>query len=89
VRCGRSSAVAFLTARPRSLRLDEPSLGFAPQLSSEIFDVLRRLSGEGVTILVVEQTAAQAPALAHHAEVLERGHITLSGAPQRSARTPP
>jgi branched-chain amino acid transport system ATP-binding protein len=68
-----------LMARPRCLLLDEPSLGLAPQLVREIFDVLHRLRGEGVTILLVEQMAAQALQLADRAYVLERGRITLAG----------
>ena len=68
-----------LMARPRVLLLDEPSLGLAPQLVRDIFAVLGRLRAEGVTILLVEQMAAQALQLADRAYVLERGRVTLEG----------
>jgi len=77
-----------LMARPRVLLLDEPSLGLAPLLVREIFDAIRRLSAQGVTILLVEQMAAQALALAHRAYVLERGRITLEGPAQRVRSNP-
>ena len=69
-----------LMARPRVLLLDEPSLGLAPLLVREIFAALSRLRAEGLTILLVEQLASQALALADRAYVLENGRITLSGA---------
>jgi ABC-type branched-subunit amino acid transport system ATPase component len=68
-----------LMARPRVLLLDEPSLGLAPLLVREIFAALGRLRADGLTILLVEQMAAQALALADRAYVLENGRITLSG----------
>ena len=68
-----------LMARPRFLLLDEPSLGLAPILGREIFAVIARLRDDGVTILLVEQMAAQALALADRAYVLERGRVTLAG----------
>ncbi|HYM66032.1 MAG TPA: ABC transporter ATP-binding protein [Patescibacteria group bacterium] len=68
-----------LMARPRFLLLDEPSLGLAPILVREIFAVIARLRDDGVTILLVEQMAAQALALADRACVLERGRVTLAG----------
>ena len=68
-----------LMARPRVLLLDEPSLGLAPLLVREIFDALARLRAEGLTILLVEQMAAQALALADRAYVLASGRITTSG----------
>jgi branched-chain amino acid transport system ATP-binding protein len=64
---------------PRFLMLDEPSLGLAPILVREIFAVIARLRADGVTILLVEQMAGQALALADRAYVLERGRVTLSG----------
>jgi branched-chain amino acid transport system ATP-binding protein len=69
-----------LMARPRVMLLDEPSLGLAPLLVREIFAAIGRLREQGVTILLVEQMAAQALALADRAYVLERGRITLEGA---------
>jgi len=69
-----------LMARPRVMLLDEPSLGLAPILVREIFAAIGRLREQGVTILLVEQMAAQALALADRAYVLERGRIALEGA---------
>ena len=68
-----------LMARPRVLLLDEPSLGLAPLLVREIFAALARLRTEGLTILLVEQMAAQALALADRAYVLASGRITMAG----------
>ena len=77
-----------LMARPRVLLLDEPSLGLAPILVREIFAAIARLRAQGVTILLVEQMAAQALALADRAYVLERGRITLEG-PAPAVRSNP
>jgi branched-chain amino acid transport system ATP-binding protein len=68
-----------LMARPRLLLLDEPSLGLSPVLIRQIFDAIGRLRAEGLTILLVEQMAGQALALAGRADGLERGRITLEG----------
>jgi branched-chain amino acid transport system ATP-binding protein len=68
-----------LMAKPRLLLLDEPSLGLAPLMIKEIFAVIRRLRGLGVTILLVEQMANQALTIADRAYVLETGAITLEG----------
>jgi len=77
-----------LMARPRLMLLDEPSLGLAPMLVREIFVAIQRLREQGVTILLVEQMAAQALALADRAFVLERGRITLEGSAEAVARDP-
>ncbi len=77
-----------LMARPRFLLLDEPSLGLAPRLVREIFAAIDRLRAEGVTVLLVEQMAAQALALCDRAYVLERGRITLAGAAAEVRRNP-
>ncbi len=77
-----------LMARPRFLLLDEPSLGLAPILVREIFGAIRRLNAEGVTILLVEQMAAQALHLAHRVYVLERGRVMLEGSATAVARNP-
>jgi branched-chain amino acid transport system ATP-binding protein len=69
-----------LMARPRVLLLDEPSLGLSPVLTRQIFEAIGRLKTAGLTILLVEQMAAQALALADRAYVLERGRIVLEGA---------
>ncbi|MGH7312879.1 MAG: branched-chain amino acid ABC transporter ATP-binding protein, partial [Candidatus Rokuibacteriota bacterium] len=68
-----------LMARPRLLMLDEPSLGLAPVMVSAIFDNLRLINQEGVTILLVEQNVLRALRLSHRGYVLENGAITLSG----------
>ncbi|MCV9935088.1 ABC transporter ATP-binding protein [Boseaceae bacterium BT-24-1] len=68
-----------LMARPKLLLLDEPSLGLAPLIVREVFAVIRRLREEGMTILLVEQMANQALAVADRAYVIETGTITLAG----------
>jgi len=68
-----------LMIRPRLLLLDEPSLGLSPRLAREIFDVIARLNAEGTTILLVEQNARRALALASRAYVLETGRVVVSG----------
>jgi branched-chain amino acid transport system ATP-binding protein len=64
-----------LMARPHLLLLDEPSMGLAPMLVSQIFSIITEINGQGTTILVVEQNAAQALTRAHRAYVLETGHV--------------
>jgi branched-chain amino acid transport system ATP-binding protein len=68
-----------LMALPKLLMLDEPTLGLAPVLVSEIFETVRVINGEGVTILLVEQNVRQALTLAHRACVLESGRLVLEG----------
>lgn len=69
-----------LMSRPKLLMLDEPSLGLAPILVQEIFKIIVTINAEsGTSILLVEQNANQALAVAHRAYVLETGTITLSG----------
>jgi len=68
-----------LMARPRILMLDEPTLGLAPVLVAKIFDTVRAINGDGVTILLVEQNVRQALTLAHRACVLESGRMVLEG----------
>jgi ABC-type branched-subunit amino acid transport system ATPase component len=68
-----------LMAKPRILLLDEPSLGLAPAIIDELFDVLAGLRDEGVTILLVDQMAALALALADRGYVLESGRIVGAG----------
>jgi ABC-type branched-subunit amino acid transport system ATPase component len=64
-----------LMAKPRILLLDEPSLGLAPAMINELFDVLAELRDEGVTILLVDQMAALALTVADRGYVLESGRI--------------
>ena len=67
-----------LMARPRLLLLDEPSMGLAPKLVGQIFEIITEINAQGTTILLVEQNAAQALARAHRAYVLESGAIVKS-----------
>ena len=68
-----------LMSHPKLLMLDEPSMGLAPILVEQIFDIIRQLNEAGTTILLVEQNAQMALSVAHRAYVLETGKITLSG----------
>jgi branched-chain amino acid transport system ATP-binding protein len=68
-----------LVARPRLLMLDEPSLGLAPRLVRQVFAVVAELKREGVTIVLVEQNARQALAVADRAYILETGQVVLAG----------
>lgn len=71
-----------LMARPKLLLLDEPSLGLAPQIITQIFNVIKNINEQGTTILLVEQNANKALHLAHKAYVLETGKIVLQGKAQ-------
>ena len=68
-----------LMSRPKLLTLDEPSMGLAPIAAQKILEVIRDINSTGVTVLLVEQNARSALALAHRAYVMESGEITLSG----------
>ena len=68
-----------IMSHPKLLMLDEPSMGLAPILVEQIFDIIRQLNEAGTTILLVEQNAQMALSVAHRAYVLETGKITLSG----------
>ena len=69
-----------LMSRPRLLLLDEPSLGLAPLVVREIFRIVRTINQhERVSVLLVEQNAAMALELAHHAYLLETGRVVMSG----------
>jgi branched-chain amino acid transport system ATP-binding protein len=67
-----------LMSRPRLLLLDEPSLGLAPILVQQIFELIREINKQGTTILLVEQNALQALAVAHRGYVLQTGKVILS-----------
>lgn len=75
-----------LMGRPRLLLLDEPSMGLAPLLVEEVFNVIRTLKAQGITILLVEQNAFAALGIADRAYVLETGNIVLSGTGQDMIR---
>jgi branched-chain amino acid transport system ATP-binding protein len=68
-----------LMGRPRVLLLDEPSMGLAPLIVQTIFEIIKQVNDEGVTVLVVEQNAAQALRLADRGYVLETGTMAMSG----------
>ena len=68
-----------LMSKPKLMMLDEPSMGLAPILVDQIFDIIKELHASGTTILLVEQNARKALQIADRAYVLETGSITLSG----------
>jgi len=71
-----------LMAKPKILLLDEPSLGLAPAIINELFEVLASLRDEGMTVLLVDQMAALALAIADRAYVIESGSIVTAGVPE-------
>ena len=75
-----------LMARPRLLLLDEPSMGLAPMMVERIFEVIREINAQGVTVLLVEQNALMALAAARRAYVMETGRIAMSGPAERLRR---
>jgi branched-chain amino acid transport system ATP-binding protein len=77
-----------LMGQPKLLMLDEPSLGLAPRVVKEIFNIIERLRESGVSILLVEQNARAALAVADHAYVLETGDISLQGPAGELAKDP-
>lgn len=68
-----------LMARPSLLMLDEPSLGLAPLLIDEIFERIRKIRFQGVTVLLVEQNTSEALAIADRGYVLENGRVAIEG----------
>ena len=74
-----------LMSRPKLLLLDEPSMGLAPLLVKEIFNIIKEINESGTTVLLVEQNANMALSIADKAYVLETGRITLSGTAQELA----
>ena len=70
-----------LMNRPKILLMDEPSIGLAPLIVREIFNIIRELNAEGVTIFLVEQNAHMALTVAHKFYLIENGEITFSGSP--------
>lgn len=68
-----------LMSNPRILLMDEPSMGLSPLLVTEIFNIIKEISAQGTTVLLVEQNAKKALSIADRAYVLETGNITLSG----------
>lgn len=68
-----------IMCKPNLLLLDEPSLGLAPKIVAQIFEIIKKLNSEGMTILLVEQNANQALKVAHRAYVLETGKVSMTG----------
>ncbi len=82
---GQQQMVAIgraLMGRPKVLLLDEPSLGLAPLVVKQVFEVIQRINKAGTTVLLAEQNAYAALKIANRAYVLERGRIVLEGDPQ-------
>ena len=77
-----------LMAKPKLLLLDEPSLGLAPVISTQVFAIISEIRREGVTILLIEQNANRALAIADRAYVLELGKLVLDGPAAEVARHP-
>ena len=68
-----------IMSKPKIMLMDEPSMGLSPLLVKEIFEIIKQLNQEGMTILLVEQNAKMALSIAHRAYVLETGNIVLQG----------
>ena len=68
-----------LMSHPKLIVMDEPSMGLSPLYVNEIFDIIRKINADGVTVLLVEQNAKKALSIANRAYVLETGKIVLSG----------
>jgi branched-chain amino acid transport system ATP-binding protein len=77
-----------LMAEPLLVLLDEPSLGLAPRLVAQIFEIVRAVNEQGTTVVLVEQNARQALRVAHRAYVLESGAVALEGCADELARDP-
>lgn len=77
-----------LMSKPKLLLLDEPSMGLSPILVNEIFDIIKEINKDGVTILLVEQNANKALSIANRAYVLETGKVTVSGDAKDVASNP-
>jgi branched-chain amino acid transport system ATP-binding protein len=77
-----------LMSRPKLLLLDEPSMGLAPMLIQQIFDIITEINGQGTTVLLVEQNAQQALSRAHRGYVMETGRIVKEGTGQQLLNDP-
>jgi branched-chain amino acid transport system ATP-binding protein len=77
-----------LMSKPRLLLLDEPSMGLAPILVEQIFDIIGNINSQGITILVVEQNALMALGLAHRGYILQTGSIVLSDVASKLLENP-
>lgn len=77
-----------LMSKPKLLLMDEPSMGLSPILVNEIFDIIKKINKDGVTVLLVEQNANKALSIANRAYVLETGSITIQGDANDVAENP-
>ncbi len=77
-----------MMAKPRLMMLDEPSLGLSPLFVSKLFDLIRELNTDGLSVLLVEQNTGKALKAAHSATVLELGRVAMAGAPDVLAADP-
>jgi len=77
-----------LMTRPKLLLLDEPSMGLAPVLVEQIFEIIQMINQQGMTVLLVEQNALQALSIAHRGYVLQSGQIVLEDQAQALAGNP-
>lgn len=77
-----------LMAKPKLLLLDEPSMGLAPILVKEIFNIIEEINKSGTTVLLVEQNAKMALSIAHRAYVLETGKVVMSGTGEELTKSP-
>jgi branched-chain amino acid transport system ATP-binding protein len=77
-----------MLARPKLMMLDEPSLGLSPLFVRNVFDLIKELNRDGLSVLLVEQNAGKALAVAHSAMVLELGRVIMSGSPNVLAADP-
>jgi len=77
-----------LMSKPKLLMLDEPSLGLAPLVVEQVFEIIKEIHGRGISVLLVEQDVFQALDIAHHAYVLENGETVLEGSAQEVLNNP-
>jgi branched-chain amino acid transport system ATP-binding protein len=77
-----------LMAAPRVLLLDEPSMGLAPILVEQIFEIIRTINADGTTVLLVEQNALMALGIANRGYILQTGEIVLSDSADRLRQNP-
>ncbi len=77
-----------LMSKPRLLLLDEPSMGLAPILVEQIFDIIRDINRQGITILVVEQNALMALGIADRGYILQTGRVVLNDVASRLIENP-
>ena len=89
--CGEQQMLAIgraLMTRPALLCLDEPSMGLAPRLVEEVFDIVRTINQQGTTIFVIEQNVSMALSIAHRGYVLQMGEVVLAGSAQALVENP-